>query len=84
MFNHGFRFVSFIYTVCVQNGCVETTVCQRLCARNRLAPDDLRKVTKPHRKMSICSFLTRWFFSVDETNQISLFTELEGVKSSQH
>lgn len=59
------------------------TVCQRLCARNRLAPDDLRKVTKPHRKMSICSFLTRWFFSVDETNQISLFTELEGVKSSQ-
>lgn len=43
---------------------VETTVCQRLCARNRLAPDDLRKVTKPHRKTSICSMLLHVGFLV--------------------
>lgn len=47
----------FLSYICLQNGCVETTVCQRFCAKNRLAPDDLRKVTKPRHKMSICPFL---------------------------
>lgn len=65
-----------------KSGCVEPSIYQRFDARNSWHLETSRKSQNPAIKCRSALFL-HFGFCADETNQILLFTELEGVKSSQ-
>lgn len=65
-----------------KNGFVKPIIYQCFNARNSWHLETSRKSQNPAIKCRSALFL-HFGFCADETNQILLFTELEGVKSSQ-